>query len=116
MALVITITELERAINRARRHEPVAHGALTPDLRAMAELYGRMIFVHANTVDLELQAGHFKEAVSRWLQAESAIESGVVEDSAEVPGGAVEEGPMSSNGAGGKSPNWRRGGSRATCV
>jgi hypothetical protein len=31
---------------------------LTPDLRVLRDLYGRMIFDHASLVDLEQQAGN----------------------------------------------------------
>jgi hypothetical protein len=43
MSLVITIAQLEDAINRARKQQPALDNVLQPDVNALAEIYGRML-------------------------------------------------------------------------
>jgi hypothetical protein len=69
MKSTITISELEEAINRSRRMQPVRSGVLPPDLRIMAEFYGRMIYERRLSVDLEQHPTHVREVVYRWLDA-----------------------------------------------
>lgn len=51
--MALTITELEGAINRSIRAEQPPNGVLTQDWRALADLYGNMIFDHAQSVDVD---------------------------------------------------------------
>lgn len=56
MPNIITITELEAVINRAREVTPPVNYILSADLRALAEVYGRMIGEHAESIDLEKES------------------------------------------------------------
>lgn len=48
-----SIVEIESAINHWRTVAPSPDGiCLTPNVRALADLYGRMIYLHAATVEL----------------------------------------------------------------
>ena len=71
---VVTINDLEQAINRARQSAPAsgAESALSRDVSLLADLYGELIFrnhkaFQANSVDDKHQA-----ALSRWLPDTSA--------------------------------------------
>lgn len=67
MPRIVTITQLETAINRHREIAPPANYVLSPGLRAMAEIYGRMIFAHAELIDLEQQPDALRQVVLKWL-------------------------------------------------
>ncbi len=71
---VVTINDLEQAINRARQSAPASgsESALSADVSLLADLYGELIFrghkaFRANTVSDEHQA-----ALSRWVANDSA--------------------------------------------
>ena len=68
MSHFITIVQLESAINESRSVAPPVNGVLSADLRAMADLYGRMIYKKAATADLYAQSEHIRAAVLKWLQ------------------------------------------------
>jgi hypothetical protein len=44
MSFLISIVQLESAINLARKHAPSLDYVLHPDVNALAEIYGRMIY------------------------------------------------------------------------
>lgn len=67
MPRIVTITQLETAINRLREIAPPVNYVLSPDLRVMAEIYGRMIFAHAELIDVEQQLDAFRQVVLKWL-------------------------------------------------
>lgn len=67
MPRIVTITELETAINRLRESAPPVNYILSPDLRAMAEVYGRMICAHAESIDLEQQPDTLRQVFLKWL-------------------------------------------------
>jgi hypothetical protein len=64
---VLTMAELEGAINRSIRAAPPRNGVLPPDLRALADLYGNMIFDRALSVDIDLQPERIRLVVLKWL-------------------------------------------------
>jgi len=73
MSTRVTITDLERAINRARTVQPAGgpEAALRLEVSTMAALYGRLIYGHRESIDLaELSAA---ERVALRLWAPSAI-------------------------------------------
>jgi hypothetical protein len=74
--LDLTITELEGAINRSIKAEPPRNCVLPPDLRALADLYGTMIFGHAQSVDIDQQPERIRLAVLKWLPAHPPIAPG----------------------------------------
>jgi hypothetical protein len=63
------MTELEGVINRSIRSAPPSNGVLPPDLRALADLYGNMIFDRAPSVDIALQPERIRLVVLKWLPA-----------------------------------------------
>jgi Protein of unknown function (DUF3717) len=68
MMNVLTIGQLEQAINRARSAQP-AHGiesALSPDVAALASLYGRMIFLRLEACPTDALEPREREAIARW--------------------------------------------------
>lgn len=67
MPRIVTITQLETAINRLREIAPPVNYVLSPDLRVMAEIYGGMIFAHAELIDLEQQPDALRQVVFKWL-------------------------------------------------
>ena len=66
MSHFITIVELDSAINESRSVAPPVNGVLSADLRAMADLYGRMIYEKVTTADLYAQSEHIRAAVLKW--------------------------------------------------
>ena len=51
----IHITDIEAAINHWRDKKPSEDGySLSPELRALAEVYGRMVHAHATDIDASL--------------------------------------------------------------
>lgn len=67
MSCLISIVQLESAINSACQEQPAIHYALQPDVRAMAEIYGRMIYQKVHIADLDLVPARLSQAVVRWL-------------------------------------------------
>lgn len=67
MPRIITITQLETAINRLRESAPPVNYVLSADLRAVAEIYGGMIYAHAESIDLEQQPDALRQVVLKWL-------------------------------------------------
>lgn len=66
MSNIITITELEAVINRVREAAPPVNYILSPDLRALAEVYGRMIGEHAASIDLEKEPDALRQILRKW--------------------------------------------------
>ncbi|MBS0294259.1 MAG: DUF3717 domain-containing protein [Proteobacteria bacterium] len=61
----IHITDIEAAINHWRERAPSCDGVvLAPELRALAEVYGRMVFARSDEIDEE-RLSH--RAMSAWL-------------------------------------------------
>ncbi len=67
MPTFVTITELESAINRLRESAPPVNYILSPDLRAMAEVYGLMICEHAESIDLDKEPYALRQVFVKWL-------------------------------------------------
>ncbi|MBZ2207186.1 DUF3717 domain-containing protein [Massilia soli] len=67
MPNIITITQLETVINRVREVAPPVNYILSPDLRALAEVYGRMIGEHAESIDLDHEPAALRHVVLKWL-------------------------------------------------
>lgn len=65
MTSAIHITDIEAAINHWRARAPASDGvALAPELAALAEVYGRMVFARANEIgEAQLTPG----ALAAWL-------------------------------------------------
>jgi len=66
MAHILTIQELEGAINRCKLAQPVSEGILPPDLRALATVYGRMIIEHLDSINVDAQGVVLRDALQRW--------------------------------------------------
>lgn len=64
---VITIVQLEHAINRARDRHPPIDGVLHASVRTLAEIYGRMIYAKAAIVELDGMPASIRDEVFRWL-------------------------------------------------
>lgn len=65
---MVSITELEAAINRARHAHP-AHGreaALSPDVALLAALYGELIYRRAHQFELATLSPELRGAFERW--------------------------------------------------
>ncbi len=61
----IHITDIEAAINHWRTSTPASDGArLAPELAALAEVYGRMVFARVDAID-EARLSH--AAMAAWL-------------------------------------------------
>jgi hypothetical protein len=76
MSTRVTISDLERAINRARTVQPAAgpEATLRLEVSTMAALYGRLIYEHRESVGLtELSAA---ERVALRLWAPHAVHEG----------------------------------------
>jgi hypothetical protein len=69
MSLVITIAQLEDAINRARKQQPALDNVLQPDVNALAEIYGRMLYQKTDLADLDRVPARVRQAVINWLPA-----------------------------------------------
>lgn len=68
MSTLVSITQLESAINRLReKNAPPVNYILSPNLRAMAEVYGRMICEHAESIDLDKEPDALRQVVLKWL-------------------------------------------------
>lgn len=64
----ISIMELEATINRCAKARPPIDYVLGPDLRALAGVYGEMIYRHAATLELESLTPKCREVVERWYR------------------------------------------------
>jgi len=61
----IHITDIEAAINHWRERAPATDGyTLGPELRALAEVYGRMVYAHATEID---EAACPEAALAAWM-------------------------------------------------
>jgi hypothetical protein len=68
MENMLRIGQLEDAINRCRNTEPYSNGVLPPDMRALATLYGLMIFNHLETISLNAQPATLQQLIAKWGQ------------------------------------------------
>lgn len=75
MSFLINIVQLESAINLARKHAPSLDHVLHPDVKALAEIYGRIICQRTDTADLDRVPPHIKYAVTKWLLVASVSPS-----------------------------------------
>lgn len=66
---IVSITELELAINRARQGEPAAgkEAALSNDVSLLADLYGELIFRGHRAFKADTVSEAHQEALQRWL-------------------------------------------------
>jgi len=64
---VITIVQLESALNRAQELHPSIDHALHSSVMAMAEVYGRMIYEKMTMADLDTTPTPIRDEVMRWL-------------------------------------------------
>lgn len=74
MAFFIDIEQLELAINRLKKAQPVADYILPPDLRLMAEVYGAMIYSRQTHIDVEAQPADKRRVLLQWIPAPSGKE------------------------------------------
>ncbi len=69
MPSAIHISDIEAAINHWRARAPSPDGvALAPELVALAEVYGRMVFMRADEVDEEQLAPPARAAWLAWYE------------------------------------------------
>jgi len=68
---IVSITDLELAINRARQGEPAAgnEAALSSDVSLLADLYGELIFRGHRAFKADTVSPAHQEALQRWLIA-----------------------------------------------
>ena len=66
---IVSITDLELAINRARQGEPAAgrDAALSSDVSLLADLYGELIFRGHRAFKADTVSTAHQEALQRWL-------------------------------------------------
>ena len=64
----VTIMELEAAINRCAKARPPMHYVLGPDLRALAAIYGDMIYRRLRTLELATLSPTQRAVLERWGQ------------------------------------------------
>jgi hypothetical protein len=64
---VITIVQLELAINRARELHPPIDYVLHPSVSALAEVYGRMIYERTSLADLDTMPAAIRAEIMQWL-------------------------------------------------
>lgn len=63
----LSVYDLEAAINCCR-DESLGHDCILPaDLRAMAEVYGTMVFERSVTIDMSRFSAQVREIVSAWV-------------------------------------------------
>lgn len=62
----IARTTIENAINRCRNAEGVDGCSLPPDVRAMADIWGHMIYFRLSEIDETDVPESTKEALARW--------------------------------------------------
>lgn len=66
----IHIADIEAAINHWRARQPSPDGvALTPQLRALAEVYGLLVFRHADEADEEALSADARAAWLDWYES-----------------------------------------------
>lgn len=66
MKPVITITDIESAINRCRTFAPTQDYALSKDCRLLADIYGEMIYYHQHEWPAEKLTPELQAAYDRW--------------------------------------------------
>ncbi|MDE2413214.1 MAG: DUF3717 domain-containing protein [Comamonadaceae bacterium] len=67
MTSAIHITDIEAAINHWRARAPSHDGvALAPELRVLAEVYGRMVFARADAIDEKRLSPRAMDAWLAW--------------------------------------------------
>lgn len=64
---VITIVQLESAINRARDQHPPINCVLHWSVKVLAEIYGQMIGQKTSTLELDELPKSMRDEVLRWL-------------------------------------------------
>lgn len=67
---VITIVQLESAINRARDQHPSINCVLHRSVKVLAEIYGQMIGQKSSTLELDELPRSIRDEVLRWLVPE----------------------------------------------
>ncbi len=67
---IVTINELEQAINRARQSVPATghESALSADVSLLADLYGELIFRGHKAFRADSVSVRHQEVLERWLQ------------------------------------------------
>lgn len=75
MKALLTISELENAINRFKRAHSLLDYTLPADLRLMATLYGRMIYQRLTSYDLALESTTTQQVVERWIEPDVSHDS-----------------------------------------
>jgi hypothetical protein len=73
MACLVTIVQLEAAINRAMQQHPALDYVLSPEVDALAEIYGRMIYQKKALADLDQVPALISAAVIRWLAPSEVV-------------------------------------------
>lgn len=62
----ITMLQLEAAINKCAKARPPVNYVLGPDLRALATVWGEMIYRHLGSIELSGQPQETREIIERW--------------------------------------------------
>lgn len=63
---IITMQQLETAINKCSKARPPVNYVLGPDLRALANIWGEMIYRHLGSIELSGQSQETREVIERW--------------------------------------------------
>lgn len=68
---IVTINELELAINRARQSVPAtgSESALSADVSLLADLYGELIFRGHKAFQADSVSPEHQDALKRWTRA-----------------------------------------------
>lgn len=77
MTMIITIAQLETAINRASKIQPPANYVLSSDVSAMAEVYAIMIIEKPQGIDVDLLPDYKRIAIMKHLQTVPTAEDAV---------------------------------------
>jgi len=68
MATLLTIVQIERAISCCAADDPPKDNVLGRDLSLMAEVYGRMVYERAESVDLDGIPPEIAGLYRKWAQ------------------------------------------------
>jgi hypothetical protein len=72
MKIPLQIGELENAINSYKRARPFSDGILPIELRLMATLYGKMIYLRLTSWDLDVETAPTQVVVEYWAATHGA--------------------------------------------
>ncbi len=78
MSCVINLNQLEQAIVSCGKYHPPVNGELHPDMDALGEIWGRMLFQKEALADLDKVPALIRSVVLRWIEAGDVTTSVVV--------------------------------------